>query len=70
MTNVFYPAPTQVMYYDGGRYINFGIAFQGYIINSLTGRLLRIQEILRNALDNGIELDDAIVELGWKNIFF
>ena len=70
MTNVFYPEPTQVMYYDGGRYITFGIAFQGYIINSLTGRLLRIQEILRNALDNGIELDDAIVELGWKNIFF
>lgn len=70
ITNVFYPEPTQVMYVDGGRCIHFGIAFQGYIINSSTGRLLRIQEILRNALDNGIELDDAIVELGWKNIFF
>lgn len=71
MTNVYYPEPTQVIFnVDGGRRqcMSFGIAFHEYIIQLSTGRPVRIQEILRNAQNNGIDLDDAIIEYGWDRI--
>ncbi|MBO7713539.1 MAG: hypothetical protein J6S85_08205 [Methanobrevibacter sp.] len=69
MTNVYYPDPTKVLFNSNSdRKKSFGIAFQEYIIELSTGRPVRIQEILKKAQENGIDLDEVIIEFGWDFI--
>ena len=67
MTNVYYPDPTKVLFKSIDGYSS-GIAFREYIIELSTGRPVRIQEILKKAQENGIDLDDAIIEFKWDSI--
>lgn len=70
-TNVYYDVPMQVIYVDGARAIKSGIVYHEFLIDLSTGRAYTCQEILQKARDNGIDLDDAIIEYDdWRPLSY
>ena len=66
MTNVWYEVPTICRYIGADRTYVRGLLFHEYLIDLSTGRAYTSQEILRNGLELGYDLDDIIIEsFGW-----
>ncbi len=67
-TELYYSTPVQVKYYNRslGRYQG-GIALNDNIITS-EGDLVSIDSIIQYASLDGVQPDDAVVELSWKDL--
>ena len=66
--SLFYDAPTQVKYFDSDfNAFMIGIAIGSQLITN-DGDCVDIDFILDMAAKRGIQQDDAIVELSWKNL--
>ena len=67
--DLYYSGPTQVRFYDAqrGEYVG-GIANHDYVISGIDGWIIGIGDIIRLSKQEGINEEDAIIELSWKNL--
>ena len=67
-TPLYYNGPTQVKYYDiRQKKYHGGIAYRDFIISGI-GEVLVTDLVVRHAYEDGIKIDDAVIELEWLNI--
>lgn len=64
---LFYGTPCQVRFWGNGEYFG-GIAYHDIIICGCCGDVLKIDDVVEKAKQDGIHFDDAIIELEWLNI--
>ena len=62
LVDVWYPGATEVKFRTTKDETHIGIAYQDNIIDLETGEVFNVQDILRNAIENEVDTDDAIVE--------
>ena len=64
LVDVWYPGPTEVKYLIVTDKIetHIGIAYHDTIIDLESGIVMNVQDVLYDAIENGIHTDDAIVE--------
>ena len=66
-TPLYYNAPTQIKFYEQGKYYG-GIGYEDIIIDGHSGSVMSIEKIVQNAINEGIEADQAIIELDWISL--
>lgn len=66
-TPLYYNVPTQVKFYEQGKYYG-GIGYKDIIIDGHSGSVMSVEKVVQNAVDEGIEPDQAIIELDWISL--
>lgn len=67
-TPLYYGTPCQVRWYNRDTHqYEGGIALRDELIKG-DGTLLSLDSIVKNAILNGIDADDAVIELSWVDI--
>ena len=69
MEELYYSHPVQVRYWDTQRqqYMG-GIAYHEFLICGYDGEAKLITDVIAEAVINGKDQDNAIIELGWLSL--